>query len=180
MLHSCRWLLSGGLEVLLNVVKVQGTDRMDVKLRGRVSVLISVLINCATYVSSNIVNGDRLFTLLVSFTFDKSIVVRRFGFAGLGELLFYISTSNNALKISGSALTQFIKSLREETDEFIQNATLQTYRNVLCTAVVQDSRSKQSPAMRFATREVSLLLLQHSIKGRTDGKLCLGFCSLFF
>lgn len=106
---------------------------------------------------------------------DPALPVRRYGTAGLGELLFYITTNTSTTtsndrsasqfestqwKITASELLQLCKCLRPDEDDIVRYCSVKTYENVLSTTPDPPAaRSKngmqrrQSGRGRIDTRE---------------------------
>ena len=129
---------------------------------GRIALVLAVLIRHATLLRAELAKAG-LLACLVSLATEENATIRRLGAAGLGELLFYISTnsSDSSWAIPAAAMTQLLRCLREGEQDAVRLCALRTYENVLCCA-------RPQWVQRFATREVAMMLLQCMVKKFSD------------
>jgi len=131
------------------------------RVRVRVAIIVAVLIRHATFIAPRL-GEEGLLTLFISLCEESYVPLRRYGAAGLGELLFYItanasgsvsqdgdSSPANLWKISGKALKQLFMCLRSE-NETIRLYAAKTYENVLCTTF-EMIRSPSTPINHSST-----------------------------
>jgi len=136
------------------------------RLRVRVAIILAVLVRHATYIAPRL-NDEGLLDAFISFAQDEVLAVRRYGIAGLGELLFYIvanapenSSESSPWKISGSALKQIQSSLTSH-DGVVRYYGIRTFENIL-------GESSHPQSARFATVGTAKQLLELSSMEKSD------------
>lgn len=160
------------------------------KLRVRVAIILAVLVRHATFIAPRL-NDEGLLDAFVTFSQDEVLPIRRYGSAGLGELLFYITANSpeNAMnsgeggnvpstpssaavdqwKISGAALKQLSSCLHSE-DETIRFFAAKTFENVLslAPAAEQIAQGAGATSLRFATADVASNLLSATLREKAE------------
>mmetsp|Transcript_8898 Transcript_8898/g.16726 ORF Transcript_8898/g.16726 Transcript_8898/m.16726 type:complete len:1557 (-) Transcript_8898:1429-6099(-) len=175
----------GGAPSLYASTSAGNTKSQLRKIKVRVAIILAVLVRYSTYIAQRL--GDEgLLPLFVAFSQEEYSPLRRYGSAGLGELLFYITANWNSpvgagepsdtgavantdeahsWKIPGVALKQLLSCLKSD-DETIRNFAAKTYENVLSTT--QDNATPNTPGLRFATHDVAATLLDAAVREKSE------------